>query len=233
MQITVPPYLEKNLQAVRQEIAAATAAAGRASAPAMVAAVKYASPEELSGLFAFGVTAVGENRVQQLLEHWPILSERAAEVHFIGHLQKNKVKYLIDKVKMIHSVDSEALAAEIERQAERRGLQMDVLVEINSGREADKSGVLPEDAEALCRSILSMPHLRLRGLMTMGPRCNGEAEYRIYFAETRRLARELWEKLQLPDTPLLSMGMSESFSAAIAEGADLVRVGRRLFAHEE
>ena len=106
---------------------------------------------------------------------------------------------------------------------------MQVLIEINIGRENDKGGVMPEQAEALCREIEAMPNLNLMGLMTMAPRCESEAEYRRYFSITRELAHTIWRALGRADLPQLSMGMSESFSAAIKEGADLVRVGRRLF----
>jgi pyridoxal phosphate enzyme (YggS family) len=131
---------------------------------------------------------------------------------------------------MIHSLDSEHLALEIEKRAAAKGRVIDVLLEINSGRESAKSGALPEQAEALCRSILTLPHLRLRGFMTMGPHCESEEEYRAYFAQTTALGRALWATLSLEGEPLLSMGMSESYRAAIKEGADFLRIGRRLFA---
>ena len=234
MQITVPPYLETNLQAVRREIAAATTAAGRAAEPAMVAAVKYASPEELAGLLVLGVTAVGENRVQQLLEHWEALERENLRVHFIGTLQKNKVKYIIDKVSMIHSVDSLSLAQEIEKQAAKHGIVMDVLVEINSGMEENKSGVSPDGAAALCKEIAQFSHLNLRGFMTMAPKCEKNEEYRKYFHKTSQLCLDIWQKtLHNIGRPILSMGMSDSFEIAIEEGADIVRVGRALFAPHE
>ena len=128
----------------------------------MVAAVKYAEDRELAELLRLGVDEVGENRVQQLLAHWPLYEKSNVKVHFIGHLQKNKVKYIVDKVALIHSVDSVELAEEISRRAVALGLTVSVLVEINSGREAAKSGVLPEEAEALCRAAVSSLSARLR-----------------------------------------------------------------------
>ena len=222
-------YLRDNLAAVRAALAEAERAAGRTDRTRMVAAVKYADDAELRALLALGVDEVGENRVQQLLARWPFYEAAGTQVHFIGNLQKNKVKYIVDKVALIHSVDSAELAEEISRRAVAKGLTVSVLVEINSGREEAKGGVAAEDAEALCRQILALPGVALRGFMTMAPKCERQEDYRPYFAETRKLAVALWQSLMLAGEPLLSMGMSGSFPAAVAEGADLVRVGRRLF----
>ena len=227
------PYIEKNLAEVRREIAAAEAGVGRSGQTLMLAAIKYGSDAEVQALLDAGVRAVGENRVQQLLDRYPLLQAAGAEVHFIGSLQTNKVKYIIDKVKMIHSVDSLRLATEIEKRAAAKELTVDVLLEINGAREEAKSGVMPEEAEALCRALLQMPHLRLRGFMTMGPVFACKEDYRSYFASVSAFAGELWSRLALSGQPLLSMGMSQSFGAAIEAGADMVRVGRRLFQSSE
>jgi pyridoxal phosphate enzyme (YggS family) len=223
-------YITQNLAATRAQLHEAMQAAGRTDSCAVLAAVKYAVEGEIEALLDAGVTDVGENRVQQLLENAELYAARGVRVHFIGSLQTNKVKYIADKVCMIHSLDSDRLAEEIEKRAAQRGRVIDVLVEINSGREESKTGVLPEQALALCQKALSLPHLRLCGFMTMGPRCESEAEYRAYFAETVALGKSLWKKLSLPGEPLFSMGMSESFTAAVKEGSSFVRVGRRLFA---
>ncbi|MBE6702559.1 MAG: YggS family pyridoxal phosphate-dependent enzyme [Ruminococcaceae bacterium] len=223
------PYIAENLSVVRQEIAEAEGAAGREGRTLMLAAVKYGSDEEVRALLHEGATAVGENRVQQLLSHWPIFESCGAQVHFIGSLQTNKVKYIIDKVAMIHSVDSLRLAKTIDAQAMRRGVVMDVLLEINGAREEAKSGVMPEEAEPLCREISRLSHLRLRGFMTMGPRFDSPEAYQAYFASVKALGDRIWEALALKGTPLYSMGMSESFVPAIMAGADFVRIGRRLF----
>ena len=223
-------YIRNNVEAVRREIAAAEACVGRTGQTAMLAAVKYALPGEIEALIEAGVSDVGENRVQQLLANAPIYENRSVRVHFIGTLQTNKVKYIIDKVDVIHSLDSERLALEIEKRAAAKGRTVDVLVEINSGREESKTGVLPEQALALCRLVLTLPHLHLCGFMTMGPVCESEAEYRQYFASTVALGKELWSTLGLDGAPKFSMGMSQSFAAAIKEGATWVRVGRGLFA---
>lgn len=223
-------YIQHNVSAVRAQIAAAESEVGRTGKTAMLAAVKYALPGEIEAMLDAGVTDVGENRVQQYLANLPLYESRDVRVHFIGSLQTNKVKYIVDRVDVIHSLDSVRLAEEIEKRAAAKGRVIDVLVEINSGREESKSGVLPEESAALCRTVLSLPHLHLAGFMTMGPVCESEAEYRAYFRETVALGRALWAELGLSGEPRFSMGMSQSFTAAIKEGADWVRVGRGLFA---
>jgi len=227
-------YLEENFREVRAAVAAAKAAAGRTDDVLLVAAAKTATAEQLCYAHAnLGLTDIGENRVQQLLEHWEAIP-RSLRVHFIGALQTNKVKYIIDKVCMIHSLDSDRLAAEIERQAARRGLTMDVLVEINSGREPNKSGLMPEETAEFCRNLADYPHLRLRGFMTMAPKCEKNDEFCKYFGETFALALDIWQKkLDNIDKPVLSMGMSDSFAPAIASGSTMIRVGRRLFAQPQ
>ncbi len=221
-------YIKDNLSAVRAELSAVLGTEEHGCR--MLAAVKYAAPGEIEALLDAGVTDVGENRVQQLLENAPIYAARDVRVHFIGTLQTNKVKYIADKVDMIHSLDSERLAREIDRRAGACGRVIDVLVEINVAREQAKTGVMPEQAEALCRTVLTLPHLRLCGFMTMGPIFDSEDAYRAYFKKTVEIGNALWRALSLAGKPLYSMGMSQSFTAAAAEGADFVRVGRRLFA---
>lgn len=229
-------YLNRNLSRVRAELDASARAGGYdPAAVTLMAAIKSADVEEINHLHrTLGVDAVGENRVQQLLERYDRLDREGLSIHFIGSLQTNKVKYIIDKVDMIQSLDSERLAREIERQAARIGRVMDVLLEINSGGEEAKGGLLPEAVEPLARLITGgeFPHLRLRGFMTMAPRCT-EEEYHGYFAATRTLGARLWAELtaegRVTGEMVLSMGMSESYRPAAAEGATLVRVGRGLF----
>ncbi len=228
-------YIKINTEEVRGRIARAEAQASRpGGSVTMIAAVKYAEEEELAYLTGeLGIRELGENRVQQLLAHYEALKDPALRWHFIGTLQTNKVKYIIDKVSMIHSVDSVKLAAEIDRQAKKHGIVMDVLVEVNGGAEEAKSGVLPEEAEALCRAIGNFSSLRLRGFMTMGPKFEKKEEYFQYFEQTCAQVLDIWtKKLHNIDRPILSMGMSESFEPAILAGADYVRVGRSLFAKE-
>ena len=225
-------YIDKNVSEVRERIEKAKARAGREDDNVMLlAAVKYAEPEEIEYLYHHaGVRQVGENRVQQLLSHIEAIDCEGLEFHFIGTLQTNKVKYIIDKVSMIHSVDSVRLAAEIDRQAKKHGLTMDVLIEINSGEEESKSGVLPDELDALCDAVLGFENINLRGFMTMAPKCEKKEEYLKYFQQTYQQVLDIWaKKMHNISRPIISMGMSDSFEEAILSGSDIVRVGRRLF----
>ena len=227
-------YLERNVTEIRERMASAARASGRAPEEVtLLAAVKSGEIEEIRYLHrSLGISDLGENRVQQFLEHYEALKdETGIRWHFIGSLQTNKVKYLIDKVCMIHSLDSLRLAAEIEKQAAKRGIVMDVLVEINSGEEQSKGGVMPAEVEDFCLALAGFPHIRLRGFMTMAPKCENSAQYCEYFEETSRRVLDIWRKKlhNIIEDPLLSMGMSDSFEAAIACGSTMVRVGRGLF----
>ena len=230
-------YMDANLAGIRKRIEDAELRSrdrfGQRDVT-LLAAVKYTDAAHINYLHReLGISDVGENRVQQLLERWDALDREGLRLHFIGTLQKNKVKYIIDKVCMIHSVDSLSLAREIDRQAQKHGLVMDILVEINSGEEESKSGLPPDGVEDFCRVLSDFPNLRLRGFMTMAPKCEKNEEYRKYFRETYRQCLDIWQKkLYNIDMPIMSMGMSESFEEAIACGSTLVRVGRGLFVKE-
>ena len=224
--------LKTNVEAVQRGICEAAEKAGRDPAEVtLLAATKYASAEQMNALIALGVQDVGENRVQALLEKWDALDKENLRVHFIGSLQKNKVKYIADKVCMIHSLDSVELAREIDKQCKKHGKIMDVLVEINCAREENKGGVAPEDAEALCMALAEFEHVRLRGFMTMAPKSPEKAQYYKYFSETFALCLDIWtKKLHNIDIPMImSMGMSDSYDVGIACGSTLVRVGSGLF----
>ena len=226
-------YLDKNLARVKEDLAAACRMGGYDPAGVLLtAAIKSADVEEINYLHrVLGVHYVGENRVQQLLERYDKLDREGLSIHFIGTLQTNKVKYIIDKVDMIQSLDSEKLAKEIEKQASKVGCVMDVLIEINSGSEISKSGVEPSEAREFAHRLVGgdYPHIRLRGFMTMAPKST-EAEYRAIFRGVRELCRAIWAELPMAEEKMeLSMGMSESYVPAAAEGATMVRVGRGLF----
>ncbi len=226
-------YLEHNVRCVREDLKRACEAGGYdPKRVTLMAAVKSGSVEEINYLHrSCGVNHIGENRVQQLLERYDRLEREGLSIHFIGTLQTNKVKYIADKVDCIQSLDSEKLAKEIEKHCARLGRVMDVLIEINSGSEISKSGVEPEEVSAFAHRIVSgdYPHLALRGFMTMAPKST-EEEYRNIFGETRRLCEAIWAELPMAGEPMqLSMGMSESYIPAAAEGATMVRVGRGLF----
>ena len=224
-------YIEKNVAEVRARIEAASRLAGRDEPVMLLPAVKYATAEEIDFLcHGLGIRQIGENRVQQMLEHMEQMNCEGVEFHFIGTLQTNKVKYIVDKVSMIHSVDSLKLAQEIDKQARKRGLVVDILVEINSGAEESKSGVMPEEAEALCLAIRELEGIRHRGFMTMAPKCEKKEEYLKYFGQTYAQVLDIWtKKLHNIGRPVISMGMSDSFEQAIECGSDIVRVGRSLF----
>lgn len=225
-------YIDKNVLDVRQRIASA-AARGEACAKniTLLAAIKSAEVCEIEHLCGkCGVTVVGENRVQQLMERYEALQKTGAEIHFIGSLQTNKVKYIIDKVSLIHSLDSERLALEIQKQAQKRGMVARVLVEINSGDEQSKGGIKPEEAEAFCLWLKRFRNIEVCGFMTMAPKCENKENYYPYFEKTRDVAKRIWrDVLGNSGEPILSMGMSESFEQAIECGANMIRVGRSLF----
>jgi len=225
-------YISRNVKRITGDIKNAAEKYGRNPEEITVlGAVKYADADEINYLHkTAGIKVIGENRVQQLLERYDRLDKENLEIHFIGTLQANKVKYIADKVEMIHSLDSEKLAAEINKQCAKIGKVMKVLCEINCGREENKSGIMPEEAEAFCLSLSKYPHIKLCGFMTMAPICQNIEEYRKYFSETVDLALDIWhKKLHNIERPVFSMGMSGSFEAAIAEGSTIVRIGRGLF----
>ena len=225
-------YIDRNVADVRERMKNAAESTGRCAGDIMLlAAIKSADVEEVRYIHEkCGINDVGENRVQQLVERYEAIKSDSLNIHFIGKLQTNKVKYIIDKVCMIHSLDSIKLAQEIDKQAKKHGLIMDVLVEINSGEEENKSGIMPSEAEAFCAELSQFDSINLRGFMTMAPKCEKKEEYCKYFCKTYQLVLDIWtKKLHNIDRPIISMGMSESFEAAISEGADIVRVGRKLF----
>jgi len=199
----------------------------------LVAAAKTRKPEEILEAIESGVKIIGENYVQE--------AERACEVagnkakwHFIGHLQKNKVKKAVKIFDMIETIDSVEIACEVDKRCAQTGKVMPVLIEVNSGRERQKSGVLPEEAEQLVRDISVLPNIRVTGLMTMGPRFGNPEDSRPYFVETKRLFEKIG-KLKLPNIEMryLSMGMTNSYKIALEEGANMVRIGTRLFGERD
>ena len=200
---------------------------------ALVAAAKSRTPAEVLEAVEAGVSIIGENYVQEAAAAFGAVGRRAVW-HFIGHLQKNKVKKAAEIFDLIETVDSAALAREIDRRAGELGKVMPVFIEINSGREPQKAGVLPEAAESLVREIAALPHLRVEGLMTMGPETGDPEDSRPYFRLTRELADRL-RAMAIPGVSLtwLSMGMSHSYRAAVEEGANMVRLGTGIFGPRE
>ena len=226
-------YIERNLKEIRARADAAAATSPYGQDYELLLATKYATAEEINFAHSLGVKKIGENRVQSLLEKYDRLDRDGLNIHFIGSLQKNKVKYIVDKVSMIESLDSLPLAEEIEKQAAKHDRVMDCLIEVNIGSEASKGGVPPTDAPDFAEKVLNFPHIRLCGVMTMAPKCGSNDEYRKYFRESYHIFIDICKKkLHNVDRSILSMGMSGSFEAALAEGANLIRVGRAAFEKE-
>lgn len=229
-------YIDKNVGEARRKIEAAAAKAGRdADDVLLLAAIKSADADEVNYLHrSLEICDVGENRVQQLLERYDKLDREGLNIHFIGSLQTNKVKYIIDKVSLIHSLDSDRLAAEIQKQAQKKGIVARVLVEINSGNEENKGGIEYGEVADFCRLVATYPNIEICGFMTMAPRCESREQYYGYFNKTAEVARDVWYNvLGRTEPPILSMGMSESFDVAVECGATVVRIGRSLFARQE
>ena len=207
--------------------------------PKLIAVTKSATDEEVRALLALGVEAIAENRAQlfraraDIIDALPRTEGAPPEIHLIGSLQTNKVKYVVGRAATVQSLDSPKLAEALEAQAEKRGVTVPVLIEVNSGREEQKGGLLPEEVTAFAEALRAYPHLVPQGLMTMGPDCEDPEGYRPYFRLVRELAAALTARGLLPEHPTLSMGMSGSYEIAAEEGATHVRVGRTLFAKHE
>ena len=177
-----------------------------------------------------GIKAIGENRVQELLDKYEDVKDLPCELHFIGTLQSNKVKYIVGKVDLIHSVDSEKLAKEIDLRAGKLGIVQDILVEINCGKEESKSGIMPEEIYDFFEKISSYTNIRIKGIMTMAPKCENKSDYHNYFSQIYKLFIDICEKkLDNIKVPILSMGMSDSYVQAVMNGSNMVRVGSAVF----
>ena len=194
----------------------------------LVGAAKTRTPEEILEAAEAGLEIVGENYVQEAERAYNVVGNRV-KWHMIGHLQRNKVKKAIKIFDMIETVDSVRLAKEIDKQCKKIGKVMPVLIEINSAKEEQKSGVMPEDALSIVQDISRFENIKIMGLMTMGPFLEDPEDLRPYF----RLTKELFEKIRIGidgvEMKYLSMGMSDSYRVAIEEGANMVRIGTLLF----
>jgi len=195
----------------------------------LVAAAKGRTVEEVEAAIQAGITHVGHNYVQEARRVIPVLRDKATW-HMIGHLQRNKVNAALPLFDMIETVDSPRLARKINERCAYKGRIIPVLIEVNSGRESNKTGVRPEKVEELAIALSEMGHIHLQGLMTMGPRFGDPEESRPYF-QTTRAAFEYLSALNLPNVVMryLSMGMSNSYQIAIEEGANVVRIGSKIF----
>ena len=217
------------IQEIEQKLARACQRAGRKREEVLLlGASKYANAEKIREAYQCGVRVFGESRAQDFLKKFEELKDLPIDWHFIGNLQTNKVKYIIDKVSLIHSLDRQSLAEEIQKRAERLGKVQDVLIEVNLGKEETKGGVYEEDLDKLFEYCLSLKNLRVLGLMAIPPYKENPEEVRPYFVKLRKLKERL-EGLYKLKLPHLSMGMSEDFEVAVEEGATIVRIGSAIF----
>lgn len=223
-----------NLEKVRQQIRQSAEGCGRSQDDVLLVAVsKTRTPEEINIAIEAGVTDIGENKVQEIMDKYDDIKH--VRWHMIGHLQTNKVKYIIDKVSMIHSVDSYKLAAEINKRAAACGITMDILLQVNSAQEESKFGISTEETEGLIMQILdSCENIRIRGLMCIAPYADDPEDIKKYFDSVK----EQYDQFSTIDHPnldfrYLSMGMSHDFPVAIEAGSNLVRVGSAIFGERD
>ncbi len=226
--------IKANLEKVRGQIREAAEMNGRNADDVLLVAVsKTRTPEEINIAIDAGVTDIGENKVQEIMDKFDDI--KPVRWHMIGHLQTNKVKYIIDKVSMIHSVDSYKLAAEIDKRAAAKGILMDILIQVNSAHEESKFGISTDETEKLIGDILeNCENVRIRGLMCIAPFAEDPEDIKVYFDEVK----EQYDRFGRIDHPrldfrYLSMGMSHDFQVAIAAGSNLVRVGSAIFGERD
>ena len=219
-----PDHIKRNLARILEELP---------DGVELVAAAKTRTPGEIREAVAAGVKIIGENYVQEAMEAFDVIGH-GAKWHFIGHLQKNKVKKAVEIFDMIETVDSALLAEEIDKRCREIDKRMPILIEVNSGREPQKFGVLPEDAGELAGAAAKFPNLKVMGLMTMGPFAGDPEDARPYFIETRKVFDQI-KAGNFPGVEMkyLSMGMTNSYPVAIAEGANMVRIGTKIFGERE
>ena len=222
--------IRENVEAIRAEIDAAARETGRTGADlTLVGASKMNDADACQQAIAAGIDALGVNRVQEMTAKLAQDAYRGAPLHFIGHLQRNKVKQVVGKADLIQSIGSLELLSEVDKQAQKLGLVQDILLEVNIGGEAAKSGFAPEAVETAAAQAKELPGVRVRGLMTIPPADASRAENIAYFQKVRALYVDINKKIYDNGLEYLSMGMSGDFADAIRAGANLVRVGTAIF----
>ena len=222
-------YIENNLNEVREKMQSAIERASRNPEDVtLIAVTKTYGVDVINEAIDCGVTDIGENRVQEIMEKYD--SVKPVRWHLIGHLQKNKVKYIIDKVELIHSVDSFELAKEIDKHAKKHDKIQKILLEVNVSGEESKFGIRPEDCRELCLEIAKLENVKIEGLMTIAPFVDDEKVLEGVFSGLKKLSEEI-KVAQIPyvDMNRLSMGMTNDFPLAIQNGATMVRVGTGIF----
>lgn len=221
--------LEERIADVYRRIAEACRRVGRKSADVgLIAVSKEITADQIKEALAAGLKAFGENRVQDFVKKYEVLGDQA-EWHFIGHLQRNKAKYLIGKVKMIHSLDSIRLAETLNRLSEAQGYPWEVLVQVNVSGESTKFGIAPSELSDFLDELRQMEGIKVCGLMTIAPYCEDPEEVRPVFRKLRELKEKMAQEKPWLELRHLSMGMSNDFEVAVEEGATLVRIGSALF----
>ena len=223
--------LKENLEEVEEKIAKACERAGRAREEVTLIAVSKTKPVEmLQEIYDEGIRDFGENKVQELTEKYEVMP-KDMKWHMIGHLQRNKVKYIVDKVTLIHSVDSLRLAETISREAEKKDVTVPILIEVNIAGEETKFGLSSkEEVISLTEQIAALPNLSVKGLMTVAPPAEDPEENRPFFREIRQLSVDITNKnIDNVSMEILSMGMTNDYTVAIEEGATMVRVGTGIF----
>lgn len=222
--------IKENLEEVKNRIAQACIRSGRSPEEVTLIAVSKTKPVSMiQEVYDAGTHVFGENKPQEMKEKVPQLPADA-KWHMIGHLQRNKIKYIIDKACMIHSVDSLRLAEAINEEAAKHGIVMPVLVEVNVAGEESKFGITPEETEGFIRQISILPHIHVEGLMTIAPFTDNPEENRVYFRSLKKLCVDIAEKnIDNVNMCNLSMGMTGDYEIAVEEGATMVRVGTGIF----
>lgn len=231
MQVLNEQEVAQNVQKIAQDVREAALQAGRDPSEVQVMAVtKTVDPVLVNAAIGAGITLLGENKAQELCAKYDSYHKDGVQIHFIGHLQTNKVRQIVDKVSMVESVDSVKLAREIDRHCAAIGKVMDVLLEVNIGREENKTGIFPEFLPALLEEAGKLEHIRVRGLMTIPPVCETEEEVLQYFSQMRQLFIDIKQKkYDNISMEILSMGMSADYLAAVRCGSNIVRIGTAMF----
>jgi len=223
--------VERNYWEITENIARAAEKSGRKYEDILfLAATKTVEPKVINHAVSLGLKYIGENKVQELLSKYEEYDLKNCDLQFIGHLQTNKVRQIIDKVSMIQSVDSVKLANEISKQSVKNSLVSNILIEVNIGREENKSGVLAEELEELLGRVSEMPNIKVRGLMTVPPICEKKTDVCKFFDKMQQLFIDISaKKMDNIYMDYLSMGMSDDYEEAVLSGANMVRIGSRLF----
>ena len=222
--------ITENLEQVRKNIEEACRAVNRDPGEVTLISVSMTKPVYmLQDAYDAGSRDFGENKVQEIMDKYPQLPSDI-RWHMIGHLQRNKVKYIVDKVALIHSVDSVRLAETIDKEAEKHGVIANILIEVNVAKEESKFGLMPEEVPEFVEKIAGFPHIRVKGIMTIAPFVENPDEIRPIFAHFRKLSVDIAKKnIDNITMSILSMGMTNDYPVAIEEGATMVRVGTGIF----